>query len=366
LQPAVLRMSELEPGELDRWRDLADSAVRPNPFFEPEFVRPAAVALDDEPMLLVATNGSSGWHGAMPVVRKRGWRHVPVRGFSSWCHEYSFFGVPLVREGEERAVLRSWLCGDRVALRPFLGLDLLDADGPVRAALDDAAADAGTQAFVFEEHDRPALRRGAERLTLKVSSKRQRENARLCRRLGESLDGTVETVDRSDDPAAVERFLDLEAAGWKGKQGTALASNPRHATFFRQLCDGFRRLNRLQVLSLEADGRIAAMTCNVFAGDTLFCFKIAFDETLAKFSPGVQLERSLVDLVGASDEDVTLVDSCADVPDAAKKSAWTDRRRLVSLAIPSPTVGGALSGPLIRGIARARATIRSERDPSQR
>ena len=32
------------------------------------------------------------------------------------------------------------------------------------------------------------------------------------------------------------------------------------------------------------------MKCNVLSGDAVFCFKIAHDETFARFSPGVQLE----------------------------------------------------------------------------
>ena len=38
------------------------------------------------------------------------------------------------------------------------------------------------------------------------------------------------------------------------------------------------------------------MKCNVSAGDTLFCFKIAYDEELAHYSPGILLEAENVDV----------------------------------------------------------------------
>ena len=50
----------------------------------------------------------------------------------------------------------------------------------------------------------------------------------------------------------------------------------------------FRAAGRLQLLALTAGERTAALKCNLLAGDEVFCFKIAYDEAYARFSPGVQ------------------------------------------------------------------------------
>jgi CelD/BcsL family acetyltransferase involved in cellulose biosynthesis len=352
-----LALSEIEERQLAHWRRLAELAVEPNPFFEPELVLPAAVALEAAPALLVATDASGEWIGAVPIVRERGWHHLPLQAFAAWRHPYSFFGAPLIREGAEQEVFRGWLSDEQPALSPILGLDLLDARGRVHAALKAAADEAGARTVVVEEHARPAVRRGEKGLSLRRSSKHRREVRRLLRRLSEHLGGEVELIDRSDDPEAVEAFLRLEASGWKGRRRTALASDPTHAEFFRELCAGFRRLDRLQLLSLETDGAVAAMCCNLSAGDTLFCFKIAFDESLEKFSPGMQLQHALIKLENEN-ERIDCIDSCIDADNEMGDRIWPQRRQIASLAIVGGGLGSAPSRLLVRGAARTREILK--------
>src|SRR3712207_7988263 len=44
-----------------------------------------------------------------------------------------------------------------------------------------------------------------------------------------------------------------------------------------------------------SNGHVAAARLNLRAGDELFCFKIAHDETLRKFSPGMQVELAMIE-----------------------------------------------------------------------
>jgi CelD/BcsL family acetyltransferase involved in cellulose biosynthesis len=354
---ALLAIAEIGEAEVGRWRELAAAALEPNPFFEPEFVLPAAAALRGDPALLIATDAAGEWTGAMPVVAGRGWRGMPLRGLASWRHDYSFFGAPLVRGDCAQAVFEDWLGEGEPSPRPYLGLDLLDPDRPLYAALRAACAEIGAAPVIFEEHDRAALRRGEDGLTMSLSPKRRRENARLGRRLGEALGEEVQALDRGADPAAVEAFLELEQAGWKGAEGTALASDPSHAELFRRLCDGFRAAGRLQMLCLQAGGRPAAIKCDLFAGDAVYCFKTCFDESLAEFSPGVQLERALVDHE-KDNERVSLIDTCAEAGNERANRVWPDRRRMVSLAVPSPGLGATLSRVAVRASAKTRKLIR--------
>lgn len=332
-------------------------AAEPNPFFDPTFVLPAATGMEANPVLLVAIGRSGAWLGAMPVWHGRGWRRLPIRGFGTWRHPYGFFGAPLVRPGEELAVLEAWLQPGHDALTPFLGFDGLDANGPLSRALKSVCGEYGRPPIVVQEHDRAALQRGEQGLNLGMTAKRRRESARLSRRLAESLGGSLEIVDRAAEPEAVEEFLRLESAGWKGAEGTALACRPGHPEFFREACRGFRENGSLQLLTLQVNERIAAMKCNFLARDTIFCFKTAFDESLAEFSPGVQLERALVDYV-SDDERVALIDTCAEGNNEMANRVWSGRRRIATLIASSRGLRGTLCRPPVRGLVRTRTTIR--------
>jgi hypothetical protein len=155
---------------------------------------------------------------------------------------------------------------------------------------------------------------------------------RLRRRLGEELGGDPETRDRSAEPDAPDDFLRLEASGWKGREGTAMSSDGA-AGLFAEICDEFRRMDRLQLLSLEAGGKVAAMKCNLSAGDTLFCFKIAYDEALGHYSPGVMLEADNVAVFHEQRPMQRLMDSCAQPGNEMINRLWPDRRSIATLTL---------------------------------
>ena len=91
---------------------------------------------------------------------------------------------------------------------------------------------------------------------------------------------------RGDTAAALESFLALEAAGWKGSNGTALAKLPADAAYFREVIGRFAADDMARVDLLSLDGvPIAAGVLLDFAGQAHF-LKIAYDEALARLSPG--------------------------------------------------------------------------------
>jgi len=175
-------------------------------------------------------------------------------------------GTPLLRKGQELEVFDAWLGLGGPNRRPFLGLYRLGADGPVAAALADAATDAGTPLVRYEQFTRATLRRNRDGASLGVNTKHRRELNRQWRRLAEKLDGELEVRDRAGEDAAIEDFLAIESSGWKGREGTAFACDPSHAEFFRRICRALADQGRLELLSLQAGERIVAMKCNIRAG----------------------------------------------------------------------------------------------------
>lgn len=103
---------------------------------------------------------------------------------------------------------------------------------------------------------------------------------------------------------------------------------------------------------MTAGGTTVAMKCNLLAGDAVFCFKIAFDEEWARFSPGVLLEVENVERFHAGE--ATWMDSCADPDNAMINRLWPDRRRISTLLVPCGGVFGQSSRSGARVILAAR------------
>ena len=347
-----LRPADLTDRELAAWRELSARAVEANPFHEPEFVLPALRHLPSRRVQLMVVRAGARWQGVLPVRRTAGWRGIPAPALGVWRHPYAFLGAPLVARGAETEVVRALVEAGRRRAGGLLALELMPADGPLAAPL--AAALEGVSTVVWDRFERAALRRRAEgdyvESTLK--SRRRRELRRQYAALLTALGGEATLVDRAGQPAAVERFLELEASGWKGRNGGAFVT-ARDDEFFRDVLAAFAAAGRLQLFALEIGGRTVAMKCNFVSGDAAYCFKIAYDEATARYSPGVQME---LQNVAAFHErtDLAWMDSCADPDNQMINRLWPDRRPIVTLLAAARGPGGVAA----RAEARVAAQVR--------
>jgi CelD/BcsL family acetyltransferase involved in cellulose biosynthesis len=351
MNPFLLPLEDVGEPELGRWRELAARALEPNPFFEPEFVMPAARRLGEEAALVGIADKAGDWLACLPVSFTHRWKRLPLSAITAWRHLYCFLGTPLVAPDEpepalEQLIERGLDNGGRARM---LGLEWMRADGPIASALHSLLGH--RRALQFEAFERAALERRptGDYVDETLRPHHRRELRRLSRRLAEEMDAPLEVRDVSHDPQMIDRFIAMEASGWKGRRGTAFAAHEGHREFFAEVCDGFRENGRLQVLALAAGDRPAALKCNLLAEDEVFCFKIAYDEAYARFSPGVQLEERTV-AVFHERMSQRLMDSCADPDNEMINRLWPDRRPLVSWAIPGAGASGWAS---LRGLGAA-------------
>ena len=349
-------MLEVRPHDADlgAWAALAAEAVEPNPFFEPELVLPAVRNLPggEDVRLLVAQDARGRWIGAAPVVRARRWKGMPALVHATWVHPYCFLGLPLLAAGHEEEAAAA-LVGQlrrRAALVPLENL-------PAGTAVTTACA----PATVWNAWERAMLRRreSDNYVESTLAVKRRRELRRLRARFEDEHGEVMAFEALPGEPDAVEAFLRLEASGWKGRAGTALHTQG-HAGFFREMCASFAATGRLQLVSLRAGDHVLAMQCNLRAGRGAFCFKLAVDETYARYSPGVQLQIDNVHFFHASAH-LQWEDSCADPSNTMINRLWPDRRQLETLIVPGTGALGGL-GRLQAGAAAAIRHRRKEHD----
>lgn len=335
-----------------RWADLAQDAAEPNAFYAPDMLGAALDHLAEQGAVrLIEVQADERTIGLLPVVVAPRHGRLPIACVKNWMHDHCFFGAPLIRKGQEVPAWRGILAQLDAApwARGFLHLQGLDAAGANAAALEALSVEQRRSRREIHRYDRAMLRSDLsadDYWETQVRPKKRKEIRRLQKRLGEL--GTVEThrLDNATDlPRWSSDFLKLEASGWKGKEGTALACTPADAAFFRAACAAALASDRLHFLRIDLDGRPIAMLANFRHGDGAFSFKIAFDEELGRFSPGVLIEIANLHAV-QDDPAIAWMDSCAAPDHPMIDSLWAERRTIVQYRI-------ALHG---RGTARLQRT----------
>lgn len=344
----------LTPALLEEWRTLDRNAAEPNPFFSHWYLPPAFEHIDPAGAVLLATiRKESRLIAVMPVARQAIYYGYPIPSLRNWMHANAFCGTPLVALGHERTFWRELLAwadeNPHGAL--FAHITHLPQDGPLYAALRDVAGEQQRAASIVQQEERAMLRAGptpAEHFNASVSAKKRKELRRQFARLSEQGAVSVERLDDDTGLAAwIDEFLTLEAKGWKGAEGSALASDPITSALFEQGLQGAAEAGVLERLTLRLDGRAIAMLANFQTPPGSFAFKTTFDEDFARYSPGVLLQRENLELVAR--DDIAWCDSCAAADHPMIERIWRDRRTIVSVNI---AIGGnfrrALFAPILR------------------
>jgi CelD/BcsL family acetyltransferase involved in cellulose biosynthesis len=345
---------EFADGEaISAWDALAGRAAEPNPFYESWYLLPSLRACDPAgkvELLCLEANGELV--GLLPLRRERDYYGRPLPHWRNWLHPNTFLGAPLVARGCEDAFWRELLgwCDAHAGPALFLHLAQMPADGPLHCALAAVIADGPRPATTVLREERAMLLSSLdpeEYFDRSLTAKKRKELRRQHRRLEE--EGAL-TTERSTSAAGVAawaaEFLALEQAGWKGKAGSALASDPVTARLFVEALAGAARRGRLERLAIRLDGQPLAMLATFLTPPGAFSFKTAFDERFARFSPGVLLQRKNLELLACPGID--WADSCASPDHPMIGHFWRERR---AIAAHSIAIGGTVRQLLFRTIA---------------
>lgn len=361
---AYLAPEDLAAIEAD-WRDLAADAAEPNPFYAPDLLTPALSAFADADVRIASVRDAGGRLVAFaPVAPLRGYSRFPVRYLSTWMHPHCFFAAPLVRKGCEEASLAALF--DLVESGgAFFRFRHLDAEGPIYRAAVAVAGRTRRLSADSNRYERALLKGGFQTETYlqnALRGKKRKELRRLRNRLEE--DGAVAFETLGDGGALAAwtlDFLALEAAGWKGREGTALAGDPASSKFFADALVAALGKGALRFHRLTHGGKPIAMIVNFIEAGAGYSFKIAYDEAYARYSPGVMLE---IEMMAALEREpgLAFIDSCARRDHPMINSLWCERRAIAALNVSRRDAPSKFLFRILTGLEKASEARRARSD----
>lgn len=346
--------------------NLVGRAAEPNPFLHPAFLAAAATAPIPGPIVLLLA-----WHGAgrTPDALLGAWAfrqlRSPMRLWSASIearvHDFAFLATPLVDATAVAPVIPAMLDAIRASGLPNrISLSLAGDEGPVMDGLRAVLDERQTPMMVMATYRR-ALARRDDPAACTPSASSRKKLRQYRRRLAEQGEvATTRHTTPAEVTAALEEFLALEAAGWKGRAGTAVLNDAADTGFVRAAFPRMAETGDARIEVLRLDGKPAAIQILARAGRGFFTWKIAYDEALRDYSPGVLLVEDYTAALLA-DPSVAFLDSCSHDDTGFMASLWKDRQAIADVvfdARPGEHAGTVLINALERRLLAGRAVLK--------
>jgi len=347
------------------WEALCAASIEPNVFLDPGFAVPAATLAAGgkgaDALVAYDTANRGRMLGLLPVISAWHAYKLPIPALVA-LQPYSPLATPLLDSEHAIEAAGALIDGAAATGAHLLVLPDMLLDGPVALAFSAALAERGVTALTDNAHQRAAfdatITDTDEYLRASMGAKRLKEMRRLRNRLAD--DGEVVfSVARSPLTVApaLERFLGLEARGWKGTLGTGLGQSASDTAFITAVGSDLGARGAFEVVELTLNGTTIAAGLVLRQADRAYFFKIAYDEALARVSPGVQLTLELTKRFAANPA-ITLVDSTADAGHPMIDHIWRERLNIGDLLVPTRPHDPA--GPALGKLIMARRHAREE------
>lgn len=281
------------------WKGLSDRAVEDNVYYAPKYADALLRNLDRHGRWQLALV----WRGAtlaglLPFVTRKIAAPLIEPAARAWTTKYTFNCTPLLDRDcavDAAAALLGLL--EWVAPGEW-SIPNLNIDGAACRALTQALDRKGHPWKVANRFQRATLGLDLgfeDHMHARVGHSRRKELARRRRRLEERGVVAHEThCFGAGLRRAVNAFLDIEARGWKGRRGTALACNAATRQFALEAFTGDRQDSICRADVLTLDGTAIAVSLTALAGRTGFTVKCTYDEAYRSCAAGLLLEIEVI------------------------------------------------------------------------
>lgn len=295
------------------WRRLCDEGGDNDIFYRPEWTEAYLSAFAPQTTItLISAWAGERLQGVLPLQRERAWGWattggLPATRLSVPANVHCFRVGLTVSAGEAgESVLRAmWQ-----AVKELPGWNVLDVSNVVEGnGIDRMGALARADGFLV------ARKRTSQTLYLPITQPavlaspakaegqppwlagtrpKFRSHLRRARRQLEEQGKLALKHYGAADQAALERFYQLEASGWKGAEGTAIQCDPRTRKFYDAVAEAAAGQGYLSLDFLELAGKpIAAHFGFNFRG-RYFLAKAGYDESYRRYGPGQLLVNEIL------------------------------------------------------------------------
>ena len=156
--------------------------------------------------------------------------------------------------------------------------------------------------------------------------------------------------------AELPRFAAVEAASWKGNEGTAIQGSPDLMQFYRALTTRLAQAGWLEWHILEAEGTTLAANLAIRLGHVLLLWKLGYDEAHRRLSPGSLLMERLIERAVA-DDGLDEINLMTDQP-------WYDNWQMQKRTCYDLTIYPWRALPMVFGYGASRARERMRDSPT--
>jgi CelD/BcsL family acetyltransferase involved in cellulose biosynthesis len=362
----LIPVRDMSTSDERRWRELAARAIDPNPFGEPDCVIPAAryQAFGSE-IVLAVVERDDRFVASLPLRPFKNWYEVSYPIMANRIRRGSNIGSPLLDPEAAPEALDSLftaLAQQGRQLGRLLGIDSLRVGGEAERLLLESASRLGLHTYVREHYERGFLvRNDSPDYTQHLDAKYLYNVRSRRRRIADFFGEPPVMRDLAQDPEAITKFIELEAAGYKA-DNIALAAVPGDSQYFGEMCARFAQQRRLHVLSLEAKGVTLAMLIWLRAEDGYFQVKTAYDERYRRFGPGILLQLDSFSFFHEQ-TDASWLDTCASPDNETFLTLFPDRTHISTLLF---SLGGRVDGLFVHAVMPRRNQLRRVPGPLKR
>lgn len=305
------------------WAELCRDGDGDLPFYRPEWIGAYLRAFaPHSPLLVAAAHKGDRLAGLLPLVEDRfPFRIAGLRRLRSAANTHSC-RFDLVRapgrEGDE-AARAIW-----ALLRDRPGWDLIELNYvPEGAALDGLLAAAAGDGFLISReplYTSPyiSLAGVTAAAAIPESAHFRQNQRRRVRKAQESHGIRLTCLDRGE-PAALDAFYELEQAGWKGRDGSAISCRRQTRQFYDEIARAAAANGTLALYLLDLGERTVAAFFGLRQNGRFYALKVAYDESYSFYAPGhLLVEFVLRDILarGATEFDFL-------GPEMEWKAKWT-------------------------------------------
>ena len=301
-------VSEVRTGGLEildelseEWRELCEEGPCDEPFCRPEWASAYLRAFAPwARVVLVSARVDGRLQAVLPLMEESGWLcGLPVKKLRAPANVHSV-RFDVVRGGGaegEAAALAVWR-----KLRDLPGWDMIElpctVEGGAHELLLRAAQRDGFPAesvLVWRSIYVPLA--GAQGDGRPWTPGRKAEfRAKLSRRRGqlEQAGPLVQRRNAEADPEALRAFFALEASGWKGRRGSAIACQLQLEQFYTEIARAAARYGYFSLDALESGGELVSAHFGLRYRGRYFLPKAAYNENYRRFGPGLLLVEAIL------------------------------------------------------------------------